>query len=482
MADTAEKPQDKYRIPLKRAAVDVKRLPDGSLILRSPYDLPEPANDIGVWLRRWAKEDPNRLFMAKLHRSDTTTPSWEEITYGNALNQVRAIAQALAKRDLSPDRPVLILSKNGIQNALLQLAAMDIGVPAIHINPALALDPNQLDSFKHVLDQTSPGLVFAAEGKPFEVALHYAAEQEAEVLLGDMPIKGLKSTNFKKFTKAWRKSAAKKARALVTPDTTAKVHFTGTSPNEMTAIVTSQATMCANHEALAQVIPALTTRPPIIVDDAPWHRAGSGNLVLNAVLRNGGTLYIDRFGLDEGDDVSLVSPSPSIHITELVPLYGLISRLEENVLLRKTFFRNLDLIWIVSGMITAEAEAKLQNLAVEQINCQIPILTSLTGTGTSAVNTARYFATDESNYLEGNIGLPLPGTYLKLEKTDDIENSFFELKVKGFDANGGPALWHEGRVSQAETDEDGFYAINETVRLIDEMRPFKGIERISRVD
>jgi feruloyl-CoA synthase len=233
--------------------------------------------------------------------------------------------------------------------------------------------------------------VFAAEGLPFANALKYAADQGAEILLCSEPVKDLKSTEFKKISKSWRKGAAKKARANVTPETTAKVHFSGTTSEDMTAIATAQVTMCANQEALAEIIPALSARAPVVVDDAPWHRTGSGNLVLNAVLRNGGTLYIDRFGQEEnsaGKGDNLVSPSPSIHITELMPLFELITRLEEDVLLRKAFFRNLDLIWIVSGIITEEARNLLQKLALEQTNAEIPILASFTGSGTSAVNTA----------------------------------------------------------------------------------------------
>jgi len=247
----------------------------------------------------------------------------------------------------------------------------------------------------------------------------------------------------------------------------------------MTAIATAQVTMCANQEALAEILPALSACPPIVVDDAPWHRAGSGNLVLNAVLRNGGTLYIDRFGQEENsarEGDNLVLPSSSIHITELMPLFGLITRLEEDVLLRKAFFRNLDLIWIVSGIITDKARYRLQKLALEQTNFEVPILASFTGSGTSAVNTALYFDTD----VTSNIGLPLPGTFLKLVKIDGEDDDIFELRVKAPGTQ--PGIWKDSAVIEAETDEDGFYAVSETVRLIDEKRPFKGIERISRVD
>jgi feruloyl-CoA synthase len=477
LADT-DQSTSTYKIGLKRAAVDVKRLDDGTLILRSPYDLPPSDENIGDWLRKWAEAAPDRLFLAK-RDTKSFKPLWSEITYGEALKKVRAIAQALAKRDLSQNRPVLLISKNGIDNALLQMAAMDIGVPAIHINPSLAIRPDQFDGFKHIVTQTTPGLIFAAEGTPFEIALRYAAEQGVEVVLGGGPLKGLSSTEYEELTTSWRKGAANKARAHITPETVAKVHYTGTNPSDMVGIVTSQVTMSINQDALAQIIPALTARPQIVVDDAPWHQAAGGSLIFNAVLRNGGTLYIDRFGASnqqKAENETMETPSPSIHFTESMPLNGLIGRLEENVMLRKAFFRNLDLIWVVNGTITEEVKERLQVLAREQTEFNIPILASFSGTGTATINTTLYFDTE----TPGNIGLPLPGTMIKMVRFGSQEDDNWGIHIKTAGLN--PAIWQNGALIEAETELEGFYAVYDTIRLIDPIRPFKGIQRVSRMD
>ena len=123
--------------------------------------------------------------------------------------------------------------------------------PSISI-PPLAIRPDQFDGFKHIVTQTTPGLIFAAEGTPFEIALRYAAEQGVEVVLGGGPLKGLSSTEYEELTTSWRKGAANKARAHITPETVAKVHYTGTNPSDMVGIVTSQVTMSINQDALAQ--------------------------------------------------------------------------------------------------------------------------------------------------------------------------------------------------------------------------------------
>ena len=52
---------------------------------------------------------------------------------------VRAIAAALLERDLSPDRPIAILSGNDIEHALLGLAAMHVGIPYAPISVPYSL-------------------------------------------------------------------------------------------------------------------------------------------------------------------------------------------------------------------------------------------------------------------------------------------------------------------------------------------------------
>ena len=75
-----------------------------------------------------------------------------------------------------------------------------------------------------------------------------------------------------------------------------------------------------------------------MVDGATWYRAGTGATVFNMVLCHGGTLYIDRFGLEKRE-VDFASSSPTIHVTEPMALYTLLTRLELDPLLLKDFFR-----------------------------------------------------------------------------------------------------------------------------------------------
>jgi feruloyl-CoA synthase len=96
---------------------------------------------------------------------------WREVTYAEALAAVQRLAAALLGRGLGPRRPLMVLSDNGIDNALLQLAAMDVGVPVVPVSPAYSLISQDLANLRHIAGLCRPGLVYAADGERFARAL-----------------------------------------------------------------------------------------------------------------------------------------------------------------------------------------------------------------------------------------------------------------------------------------------------------------------
>jgi len=440
----------------------VRRLEDGSLIMRSPYDFPTPPENVGVWLRKWAADVPDRLFISK-YAGDG---NWQGLTYGDALRLMKPVAQNLVKRKLSAQRPLMTFSKNGIENALLQLAAMDIGVPVIPLSPALSLDEKNHEVLRRIITDTTPGLVFAADGAPFEVALKIAADAGAEIVVEADPPKGVKVTPFHKLIKSWRTRGADDAYAGVTSETVAKVYYTGAESGDAAGYVMAQGAMCANQTALATLLPVLKANPPVVVDDAPWYRAGTGALVFNMVLCNGGTLYIDRFGLEKRI-ADFASPSPTIHVTEPMALYTLLTRMESDPLLAEDFFRQLELVWVIGGALSEDAAKRFSTLASDQEADSVVVIASYGDPATSSISTCVTFETD----ISGNLGLPVPGTYLKLIADGDS----YELATKG--SGPVPSVWRGRESVPASSDEDGFVKSGERVALVDPMRPYLGLVR-----
>src|SRR4030088_951490 len=86
-------------------------------------------------LHHWAKVEPNRLFMAEREAGG----SWRQITYAQLLVSSRGIASSLIARGLSAEKPVVILSGNSIDHALVAFGALYAGIPFCPVSPAYSL-------------------------------------------------------------------------------------------------------------------------------------------------------------------------------------------------------------------------------------------------------------------------------------------------------------------------------------------------------
>src|SRR3989442_2508024 len=147
--------------------VVVERRPDGAILLKSPHALaPYPAK-LTERLEYWATAAPERTFLAQRHPA----AGWRAINYRETLEQVRRIGAALLRRELTPERPIAILSGNDLEHALLGLAANYVGIPYAPISPAYSLISSDFGKLRYIVDLLTPGLVFAADGEAYRRAI-----------------------------------------------------------------------------------------------------------------------------------------------------------------------------------------------------------------------------------------------------------------------------------------------------------------------
>src|SRR3954454_10711523 len=174
--------------PLALAAVDVvsRPLPGGGLLLRARRDLAPYPPSLGELLRHWAGEAPERTFLAE-RLPGTTAAGWRRFSYAESLAAVEGIASALIERGLGPERPILLLSDNGVDHALLQLAALHVGIPAVPISPAYSLLAEDHGQLRYILELVRPGLVYASDGARFSKVLKNA---DAEIVVSTNPPDG----------------------------------------------------------------------------------------------------------------------------------------------------------------------------------------------------------------------------------------------------------------------------------------------------
>src|ERR1700754_1816192 len=154
-------------------------LPDGSRVLRSATALEPYEASLGVLLRKWAQERPDHIFLAERDGDG----EWVNLTWGEANRKATSVAQALLDRDLGPERPLMILSGNAIDHALMTLGGFLAGVPVVPVSPAYSLMSQDYGKVKHIASLTKPGLVYAADAGPFGGVLSAVDFGGAEVVL-----------------------------------------------------------------------------------------------------------------------------------------------------------------------------------------------------------------------------------------------------------------------------------------------------------
>src|SRR5882672_6895848 len=139
--------------------VEVERRADGAILLRSPQKLGKHARAVGEWLGRWARETPDRTFLAE--RSEG---AWRKLSYREALALARRTAQGLLDRRLEASRPLVILSDNSIDHALLALGAMHAGVPVAPVSPAYSLMSKDFAKLRTIFEPVKFAPALAAVG------------------------------------------------------------------------------------------------------------------------------------------------------------------------------------------------------------------------------------------------------------------------------------------------------------------------------
>src|SRR4051794_6496597 len=148
-------------------AVNIERRDDGTIYLRPKMPLREYPHRITERLQHWAKAEPGRIFMAERGGG----PGWRQISYSELLISSRRIASALIARGLSAEKPVVILSGNSIDHALVAFGALYAGIPFCPVSPAYSLISKDYGKLGYVMKLLTPGLVFADDAEKFAGAL-----------------------------------------------------------------------------------------------------------------------------------------------------------------------------------------------------------------------------------------------------------------------------------------------------------------------
>lgn len=253
------------RVTLGPRGVVVEHRGDGSTVVRHPDALGAYPRSATERLVHWARVAPQRVFLAQR----TPQGPWRTITYGQAYEHVRALAQGLLDRGLTPARPLAVLSGNSIEHALIGLAAMHVGIPYSPVSVPFSLLSKDHAKLRHVLSLLTPGLIFVQDLAAFEKALAAALPAGTELACAEHGHSVRAAASFDRLVATVPTADVDVAAAAVAGDTLAKVLFTSGSSAMPKGVLNSHRMLCANQAMAAQAWPFLQEMPPVLLDWLP---------------------------------------------------------------------------------------------------------------------------------------------------------------------------------------------------------------------
>jgi feruloyl-CoA synthase len=438
---------------------------DSVVYMQSPHPLGAYPTRLTQRLEEWAERTPDRPFLAQRDAQDT----WRCLTYSQVLTRVRSISQALLDRGLSQSTPVLILSGNSIEHALLALASMHSGVLYAPVAPAYSLQAREYGTLGRIFGLLQPRLVFAAEGMPYERALRSVLPRDVELVVATASPGEIPATSFDELENTPATSTVDDAHKRVSADTIAKILFTSGSTGNPKGVINTQRMLCSNQEMIRSVLSFLAEEPPVLCDWLPWNHTAGGNHNFGLVLYNGGTLYID-----DGRPIPSAFERTIRNLREIAcTAHFAVPRTYEMLLpslrtdreLRERFFSRLRLLFYAAAGLSQRFFDELRALAVVTIGEEI-----LWMTGFGATETAPFaLSTGREGAASGVLGLPAPGLELKLAPV----GTKMEARLRGPSIT--PGYWNEETRTRAAFDEEGFYRLGDAMRFVDRDDPAKGL-------
>ncbi|KUJ73242.1 feruloyl-CoA synthetase [Ruegeria marisrubri] len=440
---------------------------DGVILLRSAHPLPEPVRKTTDWLHHWANERPDAVFLA-----ERSGPGWRELRYGEALEQVRALAAGLLARGLNKETPILILSGNSITHGLLSLAAQYVGIPTVPVAEQYSLIPGALKQLHHVLTLIDPAMVFAEDGEGFAAAL------SMEQMAGRQIVVGRNAGNGMSLLSDLMAEGADidAANARVGPDTVAKILMTSGSTSAPKGVVTTQAMLCANQAQYEQALPFLSERPPRLVDWLPWNHVFGGSNNFNQMLAFGGALYIDGgkplpalIG-KTFENNRLMNGTIAYNVP--VGYARLRDEMRRDERLKRNFFADLDMLFYAGASLAPDVWQDLSDMA-QEVRDEAPLITTCWGmTETAPACIFQHFPAN----LPGIVGVPLPGITVKLVPE---QGDRYEVRVKG--PNIFPGYYRDPEKTAEAFDEDGFFCSGDAMALVDPEDVNRGLRFAGRM-
>jgi feruloyl-CoA synthase len=427
-------------------------------------------------LVHWAQERPQQtLFARRMKNADGKSGDWQHISFAQALDAARRIGQALLDRGLSAERPVLVLSENDLEHALLALGCMVAGIPWCPTSPAYSLISQDFDKLKHVVRTLTPGLVFASDANRYSRAMLATLGDDVELVCTEGTVPGRDTTSFASLLATEATAAVDAAMVATGPDTIVKSLFTSGSTKMPKAVINTQRMWCANQQQMTQSMPVLTEGELVLIDWLPWNHTFGGNHNFGMVIFNGGTMYID----DGKPTPALIGETlrnlrevaPTVYFNVPTGFEAIANAMKTDDQLRRTLLSRVRMFFYAGAALAQPVWDSLFESAEREVGQRI-VMTS--GLGMTESGPFGLFVTSP-NVKAGDLGLPTPGMELKLVDTQGKT----EVRYRG--PNITPGYWRMPDETAEAFDDEGFFKTGDALKWIDETDVHQGLKFDGRI-
>lgn len=440
-------------------AYAIDHRPDGGLVITNDAPFFKEFTTTNAALDYWARTAPDRVWLA-----ERSGAGWRRLTFGEAGEAIATLAGALADLGLGPGKPLLILARNSIDHALISYAAMRLGAPVAPVSPRYGQRGADLSRLVHAVALIGPAAVYVADAAEAVEALDSPALRGVVVIAGKSARPGDRL-----FANLLGEGYPLPDQAR--PDQVAKLMLTSGSTGRPKAVICTHHNIAFNAAQSAACFD--DPESPVAVNAAPWNHSLGGNAVLHTLLHRGGALHIDagqpvpgRFGETLRN---LREVSTTYHIMVPAGWALLADELDRDAALARVFFRRVRILQYGGAGLSQNLCDRVQAVALRTVGEQITFGAGYgsTETGPTACNV------HWTNLRAAMIGLPLPGTSIKLVPQDGK----FEICVRGPQVSPGyfDAQAAAGEVKALPLDQDGYCRMGDAAKLIDPAQPQMGL-------
>ena len=462
-------------LPMKGPDVSVERRADGSVLIWSNHAPGASPRSIAHLFAEKAAEHPDRPF---IQQREPGHGPWRGVTYGQALRAAEGLAQWLIDHGVTKADSVMVLSANSLEHGLVMLGCYTAGVPIAPISPAYSLISSDHAKLKHCFATVKPKVVFAQSGEQFARAFETLRALDPNLVFitadgtgeGAIALADVLATEPKP-------DQITAARDVIDHASVAKYLFTSGSTGTPKGVPQTHGMMAgviSGQDGLRIDIGEDPDVIPTSLEWMPWSHISAGNINFNGNLWGGGTLYLDEGkpipGMFETTIKNLYEVSPLVFGSAPIAFTMLAEAMERDPVLRKSFFKNLRYMGYGGATLSNDIYGRLQALAIAETGHRIALTTMYGATETQGV-TVVHWQTERV----GLVGLPLPGTTLKLVPN----GSKFEVRVKGPTVTTG--YHNDPEKTAAAFDEEGFYKLGDAARFLDPEDPAQGLVFDGRV-